>query len=222
MKPQFESYLTKVERHAVNEALKHGLPCVPHTYARSEMVGLQGGFLNRLPFIESERVLIAGDAFGLLTEAMLKEDPTRHVTIWEACSELHAFAQSWFSNYPNNVQLRYQPWHAYPPLEQQTTVLILWEYPFLVSDMTLQSMVQTLHSFVQNGGRVCIRHTSPQYLEQYPDRDQLLRCPIRHFSRAIACANFSLMKELALTLECQFRSISSIHDPKMFLTVLML
>lgn len=212
--------LTTVDNLSVQLALTHGLPCIPSVYARTECAGIQSVLFQRIPIQSTEQIVLLGDAFLLVSASLATQHPNLKVRVWEPNEQLYAFGRDWIELNSLPIDLQHRSWTSIKQTLKDTTVLVFWELPFLLSDSHLKNILSSLKDFITRGGRICIRHTSPQYLERHPMNDELLFSPIRGVIRKTACAEFQYMQHLAEELQCTFRTISSIVDPTIFLTTL--
>ena len=202
-------------------ALKNGLPYTSDSFAWTEHAGVMTGLFARVPIERSDRILILGDAFLHLSSNLSPWLSNGSVTVVEPNPNLHAFASEWSAYHHLPMQLLNMNWLQLDinTVINDITWIVLWDITHRISENNVTSILLQLRQHITRGGKICLKHTSPQYKEQHPESDSLISCPIFGLRWNLACPTFRYARNIATQLNCSYTTLSSIVDPKTYVTI---
>lgn len=202
-------------------ALKNGLPYTSDSFAWNEHAGAASGLFARVPIEGSDRILILGDAFLHLASNLSPWLSGGSVSVVEPNRKLHAFGSEWCTHHGLPIQLLNVNWlrSDINNLINDVMWVVLWDITHRISEANVTSILLQLRQHLHRGGKICLKHTSPQYKEQHPEADSLISCPVFGLRWNLACPTFRYARNVAKQLDCSYRTFSSIVEPKTYVTI---
>ena len=202
-------------------ALKNGLPYTSDSFAWNEHAGAMIGLFARVPIETTDRILIFGDAFLHLSSNLSPWLSGGSVSVLEPNPRLYAFAEEWKVYHDLSIQMSHTDWIDTNPstIVNDATWVVLWDITHRISETSVTSILLKLRPHIDRGGKICLKHTSPQYKEQHPESDSLISCPIFGLRWNLACPTFRYARNIAKQLDCSYTTFSSIVEPKTYVTI---